>query len=96
MALTNTFVKQVKLVKPAGDKHNDGDGMYLPVLPSGKYWRMGYRYLELADRIRLFRRCLALTTGMHYEQISRCIVPVGGLPVVTPPHLPFHSSRKKL
>lgn len=45
MALTDTFVKQVKLVKPTGDKHTDGEGMYLLVLASGKYWRMDYRYL---------------------------------------------------
>jgi hypothetical protein len=45
MALTDTFVKQVKLVKPTGDKYTDGEGMYLLVLASGKYWRMDYRYL---------------------------------------------------
>jgi integrase len=45
MALTDTFVRQVKPVKPNGDKHSDGDGMYLLVLGSGKYWRMDYRFL---------------------------------------------------
>lgn len=45
MALTDTFVKQVKLVKSTGDKYTDGEGMYLLVLPSGKYWRMDYRFL---------------------------------------------------
>jgi hypothetical protein len=45
MALTDTFVKQVKLVKPTGDKYTDGEGKYLLVLASGKYWRMDYRYL---------------------------------------------------
>lgn len=40
MALTDTFVRQVKLVKKSGDKYSDGDGMYLLVLASGKYWRM--------------------------------------------------------
>jgi len=45
MALTDTFVKQVKLVKPTGDKYTDGEGMYLLVLSSGKYWRMDYRFL---------------------------------------------------
>jgi integrase len=45
MPLTDTFVKHVKPVKPAGDKYADGDGMYLLVKPAGKYWRMDYRYL---------------------------------------------------
>ena len=45
MALTDTFVRQVKPEKPNGDKHSDGDGMYLLVLGSGKYWRMDYRFL---------------------------------------------------
>lgn len=45
MGLTDTFVKQVKLVKPAGDKYTDGQGMYLLVTSSGKYWRMDYRFL---------------------------------------------------
>ena len=46
MALTDTFIRQVKPSgKPAGDKHTDGDGMYLLVRPSGKYWRMDYTYM---------------------------------------------------
>lgn len=44
MALTDTFVRQVKHSgKPAGDKHTDGGGMYLLVKSGGKYWRMDYR-----------------------------------------------------
>lgn len=44
MALTDTFIKQAKPSgKPAGDKHTDGDGMYLLIKPTGgKYWRMDY------------------------------------------------------
>jgi len=43
MALTDTFVKQVKHSgKPTGDKHTDGSGMYLLVKEGGKYWRMDY------------------------------------------------------
>lgn len=45
MGLTDTFVKQVKQVKPAGDKHSDGQGMYLLVNSAGKYWRLDYRFL---------------------------------------------------
>lgn len=45
MALTDTFVKQVKHSgKPAGDKHADGGGMYLLVKAAGKYWRMDYAF----------------------------------------------------
>ena len=47
MALTDTFVKQVKPTdNPAGDKYADGGGMYLLVKTSGKYWRMDYRFAE--------------------------------------------------
>jgi hypothetical protein len=47
MALTDTFVKQVKLTgNPAGDKYADGGGMYLLVKTSGKYWRMDYRFTD--------------------------------------------------
>jgi integrase len=45
MALTDTFVRQVKLEKPGGDKYSDGQGMYLLVNTAGKYWRMDYRFL---------------------------------------------------
>jgi hypothetical protein len=46
MALTDTFIKQAKWTgKPTGDKHSDGQGLYLHVKASGKYWRMAYRYL---------------------------------------------------
>lgn len=45
MALTDTFTKQVKHSgKPAGDKHTDGQGLYLLVKASGKYWRMDYTH----------------------------------------------------
>lgn len=45
MALTDTFVKNVKHSgKPAGDKHSDGGGLYLHVTATGKYWRAAYRF----------------------------------------------------
>lgn len=45
MALTDTFVRQVKHTgKAAGDKHTDGGGMYLLVKAAGRYWRMDYRH----------------------------------------------------
>ncbi len=46
MALTDTFVKNIKASgTPSGDKHTDGQGLYLHVKLAGKYWRMNYRYL---------------------------------------------------
>ena len=45
MALTDTFVKNVKHTgASAGDKHTDGGNMYLLVNAGGKYWRMNYRF----------------------------------------------------
>ncbi len=45
MALTDTFVKNVKpTAATAGDKHTDGQGLYLHVKLAGKYWRMSYRF----------------------------------------------------
>lgn len=44
MALTDTFVKQVKHKgSAAGERYADGGGMYLRVKESGKYWRLDYR-----------------------------------------------------
>ena len=45
MALTDTFAKNVKPTgSTAGDKHTDGQGLYLHVKDEGKYWRMSYRF----------------------------------------------------
>ncbi len=45
MALTDTFVRQVKPTGNAtGDKYADGGGMYLLVRLGGKYWRLDYRH----------------------------------------------------
>ena len=45
MALTDTFVRQVKHSgAPAGDKYADSLALYLHVSATGKYWRMNYRY----------------------------------------------------
>ena len=45
MALTDTFIKQVKHTgKSTGDKHTDGGGMYLLVKAAGKYWRWDYAH----------------------------------------------------
>jgi integrase len=45
MALTDTFVRQVKHTgSKAGDKYGDGGWLYLHVTAAGKYWRMSYRF----------------------------------------------------
>lgn len=61
MALTDTFVKQVKHTgKPAGDRYADGGNMYLLVKAAGKYWRQDYTHGEK-------RKTLALGT---YPEVS--------------------------
>ena len=42
MALTDTFVRNAKSDKPAGQKHTGGNGMYLLVTTTAKYWRLDY------------------------------------------------------
>ena len=45
MALTDTFVKQVKHSgKATGDRYTDGNNMYLHVKEAGKYWRLDYTH----------------------------------------------------
>lgn len=54
MALTDTFVRQVKHTgAAAGDKYTDGQGMFLLVKAAGKYWRMNYRYAEKQKTLAL-------------------------------------------
>ena len=54
MALTDTFVKNVKHTGAAsGDKYTDGRAMYLLVKAVGKYWRMNYRFAEKRKTLAL-------------------------------------------
>ena len=54
MALTDTFVRQVKHSgAPAGDKYTDGQGLFLLVNAAGKYWRMSYRFTAKQKTIAL-------------------------------------------
>jgi integrase len=54
MALTDTFVKQVKHSGvSAGDKHADGGGMYLLVKVGNKYWRLDYRFADKRKTLAL-------------------------------------------
>ena len=43
MVLTDAFIRHLKHSgAAAGDKHSDGQGMFLLVKKTHKYWRMGY------------------------------------------------------
>ena len=54
MALTNTFVKNVKHTgSAAGDKYADGRALYLLVNAVGKYWRMNYRFIDKRKTLAL-------------------------------------------
>ena len=54
MALTDTFVRQVKHSgKASGDKHADGGGMYLLVKAGGRYWRMDYTHANKRKTLAL-------------------------------------------
>lgn len=54
MALTNTFVKNVKHTGSAtGDKYADGRALYLLVNSVGKYWRMNYRFVDKRKTLAL-------------------------------------------
>lgn len=54
MALTDTFVKQVKHTgKITGDKHSDGNSMYLLVKSAGKYWRLDYAHADKRKTLAL-------------------------------------------
>lgn len=54
MALTDTFVRQVKHTgKASGDKYADGGGMYLLVKAGGRYWRMDYTHAEKRKTLAL-------------------------------------------
>ncbi|VTU35458.1 tyrosine-type recombinase/integrase [Variovorax sp. RA8] len=54
MALTDTFVRQVKHKgAEIGERYADGGGMYLRVKAAGKYWRMDYRMNGKAKTLAL-------------------------------------------
>ena len=54
MALTDTFVKNTKHTgKPTGDKHSDGQGLYLHITATGRYWRVAYRFAEKQKTLAL-------------------------------------------
>ena len=70
MALTDTFVKNIKPgTAAAGEKHTDGQGLYLHVKEAGKYWRISYRFCGRAN-----------DTGARETQIYSMILPTLGSP----------------
>jgi len=47
MALTDVQVKAAKVIEgQKQSKFSDGEGLYLLVKPTGKYWRMDYRFAD--------------------------------------------------
>jgi hypothetical protein len=53
-ALTDTFIRQVKHISaPAGEKYTDGQGLFLLVKSSGKYWRLNYRFSDQQKTLAL-------------------------------------------
>lgn len=54
MALTDTFIRQVKHSgAPAGDRYADGGNMYLLVKAAGKYWRQDYTHADKRKTLAL-------------------------------------------
>ena len=54
MALTDAWIKTATV--PDGKKQlkkSDGGGLYLLVKPSGKYWRLKYRYADKEKNLAL-------------------------------------------
>ncbi|CAM3757786.1 Arm DNA-binding domain-containing protein [Polaromonas hydrogenivorans] len=74
MALTDTFVRQVKHTgKATGDKHTDGAGMYLLVKAAGKYWRMDYAHADKRKTLALgVYPAVSLTIHQDPSPTDRC------------------------
>ena len=54
MALTDTFVRQIKHTgKASCNKHTDGGGMYLLVKAGGRHWRMDYTFTDKRKTLAL-------------------------------------------
>jgi len=54
MALTDTFIRQVKHSgAPAGERYADGGNMYLLVKAAGKYWRQDYTHADKRKTLAL-------------------------------------------
>jgi integrase len=73
MALTDTFVKNVKWTGGlAGDKHADGLGLYLHVKEVGKYWRMSYRFLGKQKTLALgVYPAVSLAKARKWRELAR-------------------------
>lgn len=82
MALTDTFIKQVKHSgAPAGDKLTDGGGLYLHVKAAGKYWRMNYRFLGKQKTLYMgVYPALTLAGARKQREAARAVLAAGGNP----------------
>ena len=68
MALSDAFCRNVKWsgTTKAGDKHADGGGLYLHVMPNGsKLWRMAYRFAGKQKTLALGAYPALLPTAAH-------------------------------
>lgn len=82
MALTDTFVKQVKPAgKPNGEKYADGGGMYLHVTSTGRYWRMAYRFAGKQKTLALgVYPATSLARARRLRDDAREVLAAGGDP----------------
>jgi integrase len=79
MALTDTFVRQVKHSgAPAGDKYTDGQALYLHVKAAGKYWRMSYRFDGKQKTLALgVYPAVPLATARRQRDTARALLAAG-------------------
>jgi len=79
MPLSDTFVRQVKHTgAKAGDKHTDGDGMYLHVSSTGKYWRLNYRFSGKQKTLALgVYPAVSLSAARKKREAARALLAAG-------------------
>jgi len=79
MPLSDTFVRQVKHTGAmAGDKHTDGDGMYLHVSSTGKYWRLNYRFSGKQKTLALgVYPAVSLSAARKKRKAARALLAAG-------------------
>ena len=79
--LTNTAVKNASF-KEKAYKLSDAEGMYLHVQPSGKYWRMDYRYAGKRKTLALgVYPSVTLKEARNRRESARKLLEMGTDPV---------------